>query len=71
MISETHPNAEHFPKGVSGPALRAMHHAGVKSLKELAKWTEADLLALHGMGPKAIRVLKRALARQKRHFRRA
>lgn len=66
----THPNADAFPDGLSGPALRALAHAGIRTLAQLARWTEADVAALHGMGPKGIRMLKQGLAEQKRHFRR-
>ena len=65
----THPNAAAFPSGMSGPALRALAHAGVRSMSDLARWTEKDLLALHGMGPKGVRVLKAALAEQGRRLR--
>jgi hypothetical protein len=58
----THPNESAFPKGVSGPALRALHGAGVRSLRDLTRWSEADLAKLHGMGPKALGVLKEAMA---------
>ena len=54
----THPNSAAFPDGLSGPALRALANAGIRSMKDLAKWSEKDLAALHGMGPKAIRMLK-------------
>jgi len=36
--------------------------AGVTRLSHLTQWTEEDLLALHGVGPKAVRILKAALA---------
>ena len=65
----THPNQAAFPRGVSGPALRALHAAGVRSVGDLAGWTEADLAALHGMGPKALGLLRAALAQQGRRFR--
>ena len=65
----THPNAAAFPGGVSGPALRALARAGVRSLSDLVKWTEDELVALHGVGPKALRILKDALERQGRHLR--
>jgi hypothetical protein len=58
---ETHPNAAAFPKGLSGPALRALAAARVRSLNDLSKWAEKDLRALHGMGPKALTGLKAAL----------
>ena len=60
----THPNAAAFPAGLSGPALRALAQARVRSMSDVMKWTEADLVKLHGMGPKAIRTLKAALAEQ-------
>lgn len=64
----THPNAAAFPP-VGGPALRALAKAHVRTLDELSRWTEGDLLALHGMGPKGVRILKEALARRGRHLR--
>ncbi|MCX5768361.1 MAG: DNA-binding protein [Gemmatimonadetes bacterium] len=66
----THPNAEAFPHGVSGPVLRALAHAGIRSMAQLAQRTEASVAALHGMGPKAIRILTAGLADQGRKFRR-
>jgi predicted Fe-Mo cluster-binding NifX family protein len=49
-----------FPK-TSAPAERALLHAGIKKLAQLAKHREADIAALHGMGPKAIGILRLAL----------
>jgi hypothetical protein len=46
---------------VGGPALRALNTAGIRSLADLAKWSEREVAALHGMGPKALGVLKAAL----------
>lgn len=66
----THPNASAFPAGLSGPALRALADAGIRTLAQLAQWAEADVVALHGMGPKGIRMLQQALATEGRHFRR-
>lgn len=66
----THPNAAAFPAGLSGPALRALAHAGIRTMAQLAQWTASDVAALHGMGPKGIRILEHALADQGRHFRR-
>jgi predicted flap endonuclease-1-like 5' DNA nuclease len=50
-----------WPRGVAAPAQRALAGAGITQLEQLAKWTESDLLALHGMGPKAIGLLRDAL----------
>ena len=50
-----------IPAGIGKPALRALAAAGIKSLDEVARASEDDLLALHGVGPRAIRILKAAL----------
>ncbi len=65
---KTHPNAAAFPKGMSGPSLRALHNGGIRSLASLAKWRKADLAALHGIGPKALGVLTLALKAKGRGF---
>ena len=66
----THPNMAAFPPGVGGPALRALSAAGIRSVDDLARWTEADLARLHGMGPKALGALRGALEASGRSFRR-
>ncbi len=50
--------------GLSQPAQRALKAAGYTRLEQLAGVSEADLLALHGVGPKAIAALRQALAAQ-------
>jgi hypothetical protein len=50
-----------FPSGIAKPALRALASAGLYSLEDLTEITEAELSALHGMGPKAIGHLISAL----------
>jgi hypothetical protein len=67
----THPNRSAFPAGMSGPSLRALSVAGVRSMSDVARWTRADLAKLHGMGPKALDVLERALEESGRSFRRS
>jgi predicted flap endonuclease-1-like 5' DNA nuclease len=64
----THPNRAAFPAGMSGPALRALALAGIRSVDELSRWKEADLAALHGMGPKGIRILRESLEASGRGF---
>lgn len=51
-----------FPKGVSNPAKRALASVGVTELDQLTRFTEAELARLHGMGPKALGILRAALA---------
>lgn len=57
----THPNESAFPHGVGGPVLRALAKAGIRSMAELARWTEVDVAALHGVGPKGLVMLGEAL----------
>jgi ERCC4-type nuclease len=52
---------DEFPRGVARPALRALFAAGLTSLESLARVSEAELAALHGMGPKAVSLLRSAL----------
>ena len=66
---KTHPNAAAFPPGMSGPSLRALQHTGIASMAELAMRTERDIAALHGMGPKGVRILREALAKGGAGFR--
>ena len=49
-----------LPK-LAAPARRALAGAGLSSLARLAKQREADVAALHGMGPNAMATLKTAL----------
>lgn len=58
-----------LPRGIGNPARRALTLAGYTRLDQLTDVCEADLLQLHGVGPKAIEVLRRALAGQGRSFR--
>ena len=53
-----------FPRDVARPAQRALASVGVFQLDQLTGFTEAQLRALHGMGPKAIAALKAALEAQ-------
>jgi predicted flap endonuclease-1-like 5' DNA nuclease len=49
-------------KGIGQPARNALAAAGYCHLEELVGVTEAELRKLHGMGPKALRVLREELA---------
>ncbi|MEO6063861.1 MAG: DNA-binding protein [Thermoflexales bacterium] len=50
-----------IPAGIGKPALRALTAAGYTRLDQLARVRADDLLKLHGVGPKALRVLRAAL----------
>lgn len=62
------PNQDGFPEGLARPALRALANAGFTRLDDLTGVREEDLLALHGMGPKAIEVLRGALRERGQSF---
>jgi uncharacterized protein YdhG (YjbR/CyaY superfamily) len=49
-----------FPN-IGSPATRALEHEGYTQLKQLTKLSEVELTQLHGVGPKAVRILKEAL----------
>ncbi|MBB4984051.1 helix-hairpin-helix domain-containing protein [Streptomyces nymphaeiformis] len=53
-----------LPRGIGAPATRALVAAGYTTLAQLADVPAAELAALHGVGPKALRVLGEALAEQ-------
>lgn len=51
-----------LPRGVGRPARRALAEAGYTRLEQLTEVREADILELHGVGPKAVGEIRRALA---------
>lgn len=53
-----------WPKGFPRPAQRALASGGYTRLEQLDGVSVAELLKLHGMGPKGIRILREALAEQ-------
>jgi hypothetical protein len=53
-----------FPSSIGAPATRALVGAGYRELSQLAGVPVADLKQLHGMGPKALRLLQEALEEQ-------
>jgi hypothetical protein len=52
-----------IPTRVSAPARRAFEAAGYTTLEGLLAADEGELLILHGVGPKAIRILREAAGR--------
>ena len=51
-----------LPSSIGRPARAALLAAGHTRLDQLAGVPERELAALHGVGPKAIRLLREALA---------
>ncbi|MDN7242694.1 DNA-binding protein [Planococcus sp. N028] len=50
-----------LPKGIGKPAERALAAAGYKRLEQFTRVSEADILKLHGVGPKALELIRQAL----------
>ena len=57
-----------FLSRLSAPARRALENRGIKTLNELSKYTEGEILKLHGMGPSSIPKLRAALKDQNLEF---
>ena len=53
-----------LPRGIGAPATRALVSAGYTSLDTLAGVRAADLATLHGVGPRALRLLQEELEKQ-------
>jgi hypothetical protein len=54
-------HGSNLPHDLSAPAQRALAQAGYSRLEQLAAVRAADVARLHGVGPKAIGQLRRAL----------
>ena len=58
-----------LPDAIGKTAARALQQAGVDSLTKVSLHTEQELLALHGVGPKALSILAEALTAKGLGFR--
>ena len=46
---------------MASPVRRALDHAGIKTLKQLARHTEKEILNMHGVGPSSMPLFKKKL----------
>lgn len=53
-----------LPRTIGRPATRALAQAGITTLDGVARLSETELAGLHGVGPKAVRLLREALAQR-------
>jgi DNA-directed RNA polymerase alpha subunit len=53
--------ANGFFHGFGRPAANALKHAGIHSVEQLAGYTQKAILAMHGIGPASLPVLKQKL----------
>ncbi|ASI76795.1 RNA polymerase alpha subunit C-terminal domain-containing protein [Bacillus pacificus] len=52
---------EGFLALLSAPARRALEHHGIYTVEKLSKYSEKEILKLHGMGPASLPKLRKAL----------
>jgi endonuclease III len=57
-------STEGFPKGTGRPAISALRLVGYQRFEDLSGKSAKELLKLHGVGPKSIRVINEALTAQ-------
>jgi DNA-directed RNA polymerase alpha subunit len=50
-----------LPYGLAQPAQRALASAGIESLEQLSRFSEAEIRKLHGVGPNALEKLRQVL----------
>lgn len=58
------PTGSDLPREIGRPATQALIVAGLTNLEQVAARSEQELLALHGIGPRAVRILTEALAQR-------
>jgi len=58
-----------LPDAIGKTAARELSLNGITSLEDVSAHTEKELLAIHGVGPKAVRILGEALAGRGLEFR--
>ncbi len=61
-MTEPAPSPVPLPRAIGAPATRALAAAGVTTLDDLRGTDLDELLRLHGVGPRAVRILREALA---------
>jgi hypothetical protein len=61
--------ASGFLSLISAPARRALENEGITELEKLSKYSESEILKLHGMGPSTIPKLRNSLEAEGLTFR--
>ncbi|UCZ55083.1 RNA polymerase alpha subunit C-terminal domain-containing protein [Bacillus shivajii] len=57
---ESEPNSGFLAK-LSSPARNALIHEGIETLDELSKYTEKEILKIHGIGPASLPTMRTSL----------
>ncbi|MPV89795.1 hypothetical protein GB882_14055 [Georgenia ruanii] len=58
-----------FPASLGAVAPRGLAAHGITRVAQLTEWSERELLEIHGVGPKAIRILREELGSRGLNFR--
>lgn len=58
MISDMPKSSTPLPTALGRPAIRAFEAAGLRTLDDLEESSERVLLELHGVGPRALKILR-------------
>ena len=61
--------SEGFQSKLSAPARRALASKGIAKAEDLCRYTEKEILSLHGIGPSSLPVLRDELERNGLAFR--
>ncbi|MCG7316469.1 DNA-binding protein [Brevibacillus laterosporus] len=62
MAQNDHETQSDLPSKLAKPARRALEGAGYFRLEQFTLLSEAEVMKLHGMGPKAMDQIRHALA---------
>ena len=68
-VCENIKDGDGFNAILAAPARRALENAGIKSVSQLAGYSQSDLLKLHGLGPGSIPKLRSLLSARGLDFR--
>jgi len=60
-IHKCHQQEDDLPVELSQPARRTLVGAGIQTLEQLSKFSQAEINQLHGIGPNALNQLQHAL----------
>ncbi|MFB5087580.1 DNA-directed RNA polymerase subunit alpha C-terminal domain-containing protein [Psychrobacillus sp. PGGUH221] len=61
-------NQSDFQKILAKPAQRALAGANIETLEQLSKYSEAEIMDLHGIGQNAFKKLQEALSDNRLSF---
>jgi len=50
-----------FPAKLAKPAQRALANAGIKTMADFSRFTQAEVANLHGIGPNALKEITRTM----------